>query len=219
MTKISKLLAVLVSAACFAFLGFALVLFVGGPNWQALSRAEDLGNYAFDRTTSEPPQWTVKRKRPEGNVGTATGSLAEAIIAARKDLDQRQKADIKAASDKLPGLEDELKQVRTRLSADRNALQAREKWLGEQYEALRSRQQEVSAETVKTTKAVHDALQTAKSRREDALRLQNQLEEIAVDRFRAEEQRRKLEILLIEVQAEIDRLERRNAGLKSAAAG
>ena len=53
--EIGKVLAIFISVAGIAFLGFAAVTAVGGPNWQAQMEDPDLGNYLFERSDSVPP--------------------------------------------------------------------------------------------------------------------------------------------------------------------
>ncbi|HVW02105.1 MAG TPA: hypothetical protein VHB77_17270, partial [Planctomycetaceae bacterium] len=87
MTKVGKILVVIVTFASVAFMGGTIVATWAGPNWHAI--ATEASDYNFDQATSESP-WTVKtRNRKDESVGQGK-ILAEAIIVAKKKQAQEQ---------------------------------------------------------------------------------------------------------------------------------
>ena len=87
MTFLSKILLVLVFFASIAFMGFAAVSAVGGPNW---SKEKDaLTDYVFEHQAGENPIWSVKTRRG-GEQLTTSPVLAKVIVAAQKHKLQQQ---------------------------------------------------------------------------------------------------------------------------------
>ena len=81
MTLISKILLVLVLFASIAFMGFAAVSAVGGPNW---SKEKDaLTDYVFEYQSGENPTWSVKTRRGQEQLSSSP-VLAKVIVVAQK---------------------------------------------------------------------------------------------------------------------------------------
>ncbi len=82
MTKFGKCLVVFAVGASFAFLGFAWVSMMGGPNWDAEAAA--LPDYTIQKTGDK---WTVNERVGGASVSVQRSTVeAAAIIAAREDL-------------------------------------------------------------------------------------------------------------------------------------
>ena len=96
MTKLSKVLAVLIAALSLAFMAFAGAAFVGGPNWVAESEAEDLNPFRFDKEINAQVgmvTWSVTAVvgSPDETMAPIKKSavLADTIIAARKKIGKK----------------------------------------------------------------------------------------------------------------------------------
>ena len=67
MTTLSKILALFITAASFAFLGFVMVSLIAGPNWQGM--AHEFDAYTFENSGGENPTWSAKRRDDQQPVG------------------------------------------------------------------------------------------------------------------------------------------------------
>ncbi len=86
MTKFAKCLVVFAVFASFAFLGFAWVSMMGGPNWDA--EASALPDYSIQKSGDK---WSVTERVGGATVSVPRASVeASAIIAARDDLQKKQ---------------------------------------------------------------------------------------------------------------------------------
>src|SRR5580704_3514322 len=89
MTTIAKCLVVFAVFASFAFLGFAWVSMMGGPNWDAEAFA--LPDYSIQKSGDK---WAVTERVGGATVNVARASVeASAVIAAREDLQKKKQAE------------------------------------------------------------------------------------------------------------------------------
>ncbi len=215
MTSVSKVLAVLVVTMSLAFLGFVSAMLVGGPNWFAQRRDELLlrEGYTFKRSEGEVVSWSTSR----GDEQLAGGMLfeAKAIVKARSDLENRQRAEIGELSDETKKLQDQLDQLQAWIEVDRQALENRAATL--QY-LLDQQAEQIAAIAVETAKVNEQGVQTQatlKARREDAQRLQQQIEELIAETERIIAHEELLEDRLTIMLGEISRLKARRDRLQS----
>src|SRR5256885_1700601 len=98
MTKLGKCLVVFAVGASFAFLGFAWVSLMGGPNMEAEAGA--LPEYTIQKEDGPDGKWTVKDRVSGRSVTVAAANVqAAALIAARRDLKKQQDDELKKLQD------------------------------------------------------------------------------------------------------------------------
>lgn len=212
--KFNKVLAVFLSIAGVAFLGFTIAFTSGGVNWESEMRAPDLDGYNFQLIPGEIPKWEVKGPDDTGKIERTVASvdgnkLSEALVKTRKDLDTRQKAELAKIRQELPLVEQRLAVVEQSETADREALKKRE---AEAANYLSQLHNTVLAMTDQLTKRVQDTNKTrtqAANRRKDVYRLTNELEVLRTDRARLVELRRILADELLRTQLTIESLQQR----------
>ena len=162
---------------------------------------------------------------PTGRVLKKDSSvLDEVLIAARKDLEKDQDVEKKRIrreiegyeenNRKVAGLKDKIKQARTEIEADTQAMEKREAQLVAELQRIQKAISVVTENAQKQSVEANQLRNLATRRREDVFRLENQLKELQTDKFRAVEQRKKLDDLLIRLQSKVQRLKRRNKQLK-----
>jgi chromosome segregation ATPase len=213
MTKFAKCLVVFVVGASFAFLGFAWVSMMGGPNWTA--EASALPGYEF--TKGEDGRWKVTERATGENVTVPSPTIrASAILAARKDLAQKRETEIKNVSGPTAEYKKRLAEAKKFNEADTKAMEARGKQLNAQLENLNAKILELSGEIVKRSQDVQAIRDEAAKRRADVYRLTRELTEIQTDHFRSEELERKLRDQLVRLDGVIASLESRNKQLREA---
>ncbi len=211
MTKFAKCLVVFAVGASFAFLGFAWVSMMGGPNWAA--EAASLPGYEF--TKGEDGRWKVT-ERATGQVITVKSPTvrAAAILAAREDLTKRREDEIKNLSGPTAAYKKKLDEAKQFNAADTKAMEARSKQLNTQLENLNAKILGLSGDLVKRSQDVQLIRDEAARRRADVFRLTRELTEIQTDHSRSEELERKLRDQLVRLDGVIASLESRNKQLR-----
>ena len=220
MTKISKLLVIVSAIASLVFLGVAIASFVGGPNWAV--EAAQLDEYTFEKSGGETPSWTVKsiRPGPGGQPFTASGPvLADVIVKARNDKLQRQRDELARLDQDTPVYESRLQQSKAAIEADIAAMTTREKQLTDELQALNETVNETTNQAIAKAQEAEQVRTEGERRREDVFRLRTMIAEVRTDKFRAIEQQKKLEDLLVRLGGQTERLERRKEQLNQQIAG
>jgi chromosome segregation ATPase len=214
MTKFAKCLVVFVVGASFAFLGFAWVSMMGGPNWDAEAAA--LPGYEFTKGTDG--QWKVTERATGQAVAVSQYPTvrASAILAARKDLADKQEAEIKKLKAPTADYKTRLAEAKKFNDVDSKAMEARVQQLNVQLDSLHKKILELSGEVVKRSQDTQAIRTEAAKRREDVFRLTRELTEIRTDHFRSEELERKLRDQLVRLDGVIASLESRNKQLREA---
>jgi predicted RNase H-like nuclease (RuvC/YqgF family) len=211
MTKFAKCLVVFAVGASFAFLGFAWVSMMGGPNWDAEAAA--LPGYEIAK--SQDGKWTVKDRTTGQNINVAPATVrAAAIVAARKDLADKQDAEAQKLSAPTAAYKKKLDEARKLNQADVKAMEARVQQLNTQLVDLNTKILGLSGEVVKRSLDAQAIRTEATKRREDVFRLTRELREIHTDYFRSEELERKLRDQLVRLDGVIASLETRNQQLR-----
>jgi hypothetical protein len=220
MTTISKCLAVLISVASFAFLGFVTALVAGGPNWAVkMNDLTEAYGYQFERSTGETPTWSVKAGTKQASVTAGSSPIAaQAVIAAHNDLKQKQQTEIDLLDAEIgtpqnPGLEERLGQIKKDMAADLAALEKASQKLTGEIEQIDKQISDENDQAIKQAQDTIKVQQTAQLRRDDAARLRNQIAETQADAFRYDVQRKKLADQLVRIQGSIERLEKRRQRL------
>ena len=98
---------------------------------------------------------------------------------------------------------------------DLKGMRTRETELVAEFKALQAKITAITKKIVTTTLESRTTRAEANDRREDVFRLQNQIEEIRTDRYRAIEQQKKLRDLLVRLRGSIARAQRRENQIKN----
>jgi predicted RNase H-like nuclease (RuvC/YqgF family) len=213
MTKVAKCLVVFAVGASFAFLGFAWVSMMGGPNWDAEAAAVS----GYEIAKGEDGKWKAT-DRANGQALTVKSPTvrASAILAAREDLEKKRKAESESLAGPAATYKKKLEEAKKLNEIDTKAMQARVKELNSQLEDLNSKILALSGDVVKRSQEAQAIRTEATKRREDVFRLTRELTEIRTDHFRAEELERKLRDQLVRLDGVIANLENRNKQLRDA---
>lgn len=219
MTKLSKSLAVALFVGCLAFLGFAGVVVVGGPNWE--SEAEELSDsYVFEQEgAGEETQWKVWTRAASRTGGPPLAQskvLADVVLKAYKDQEQQQRDKLSQLSDDIPKAQQERDEARKLIEADVPALEAKIKQLSDELAQLQEQYNQVAQEVFRTAQSAETIRKEAERRRDDVYRQRLELAEIEADRQRAQRQEEKLRETLVSVRGQIQRLQQRQAQLQKA---
>ena len=209
MTKFGKCLVVFAVGASFAFLGFAWVSMMGGPNWDAEVAA--LPDYTIQKSGEK---WGVTERVNGQPVTVQRPSVqASAIIAARDDLQKRQEAEIKRLQDETKQFQTATAEIKKFDAADVKALEARVAELSQQLEGLNAKILALSNDVVKRSQEAQGIRNEAARRREDVFRLTRELREIRADNFRADALQKRLKDQLVQLSGVELALESRNKQL------
>ncbi len=215
--NIGKILAIATTFLSVAFLGFAFVARVGGPNWEG--DAEALEKYYVERTDNpKETTYNLKSKATGETVKPNTKVLPDAILAAYLDEAKDLDAKINVLTPQLEPLQTRLKEVQTHQAIDRKAMAQREQELDAEFAMVTKLIQEKSVEGDKVAQEALTLWAEGELRREDVYRLRNHLEELEVDDFQLREQKKRLQDELSRLRGVLARLQRRHEQLETAAA-
>lgn len=216
MTKISKILAVLVFTACLSFMGFAMVTVLGGPNWnikaEALAKDHSL---AFENRGKESG-WDVKdgRKQPPEQVATGK-SVAEVVVKAQRKLIDSQKAETEALSKEIDAVAKRHAREQPAITADVAAFGKRLAVLEQQLKEVHQQAIEESKKAVTKSDEAKAIRQVAALRRDELIQLQNQLDVLRTQKTSALKDQKRLEDLVNQAQAVLADVERRKELLEA----
>jgi predicted RNase H-like nuclease (RuvC/YqgF family) len=211
MTTIAKCFVVFAVFTSFAFLGFAWVSMMGGPNWD--SEAAALPDYSIQKTGDK---WEVKERVGGGTVNVPRASVeASAVIAAREDLQKKQQAEVDLLTKETKAYKDQTAEIKKLNAADVKALEARVAELHQQLEGLNTKVLGLSNDVVKRSQEAQAIRTEATKRREDVFRLARELKEIRADHYRADELQKRLRDQLVQLNGVELALESRNKQLHS----
>ena len=226
MTTLSKILALVTTAACFAFLGFVMVSLVAGPNWQGMTHESEFDGYVFENSGGETPTWSVKRRDNQQTVGGPNKSLPPKIVDVLNEIEneQRQRIEFLDKGDRQKNIFgiDDLKNfinnpdegIKALILQDIRALKQYGQRLEEELAALNDTLVQTTQEVSQKARDAELKFTSAEERREDIYRLRNFVTETDTDRFRAVEHQKKLRDAWERYQGVITRLKERNEQLR-----
>ena len=212
MTRISKILCVFVLATCLAFMGVAVVTAIGGANWQ-IERDELTGDYTFETVVGEPTTYGVKSRVGDKQLSSGSKSLAATVIAARKEMVERQNQRIEALKTETAEFGTQKQQWISLTAIDEASMTARCDELARELETLNQEIDDASKQNIAKVEKTQVTLRRNEARREEVYRLLAQLDEIRTDLFQITEQQRRLRDLLIRKRGVVSRLKRRQVQL------
>ncbi|WP_417379379.1 hypothetical protein [Gimesia sp.] len=211
MTLLSKILLVLVLFASIAFMGFAAVSAVGGPNW---SKEKDaLTDYVFEHQTGENPTWSVKTRRGGEQLSTSP-VLAKVIVAAQKHKLQQQNEKLDKVTKTIEPLKKTIKNWELINQVDRTAMKDKAAELKQKMVQVDQQVNQLANEGIKIGQQTLEVNQEASERRADVFRLRDQIDEIRNERFLANQQQKTLRDYIDRIQGKIQRLQRQKVSLE-----
>ncbi len=215
MNTIGKILVVFVTAASLGFLAFVIAFRNGGPDWKGLMRSADLQkDFVFTTEPGEIVTYSAKHRRSETSVVDKTPVIAEVVLKSRKRLEDDANKKFQELSPKVPQLTEIRDLVKKLIPEDEAGVQVRIKSIEGQIQQLVEKLKNVGDQFSTMTLETQDVLRVAQERREEGYRLSNQLELLRNDAFAAVQQQKVLEEVLIRLEDNRQRLERRQKLLK-----
>lgn len=184
MQGFSRVLTVLAAVLSIAFMGFAGVATLGGPNWE--SQAKQLDGFTFSKTTDEVPLWVATRSADREDLSTKSAVLPQVYAAALQDLAGRAKAEASELTTAIPELQRQTQTYRDFQGADVPALDRHFARMQQQLATLNG--------LIKTSGEQQDAIAA------EILQLESQLDSRRQDVFQLDLQYRVL-------QGEIERID------------
>jgi len=124
---------------------------------------------------------------------------------------------VKGLNQKIDDRKEQIKQAVRLFAIDETAMQKRIAAVDQQLNDLRAQLVKRKDEIISIRRDELEERKRAESLRDDIRRLTNQIDELAADRFRLIEQRKRLVVLIEMMKGTLARLERRNALLKQKA--
>lgn len=213
MTRFSKILLVLVLFASIAFMGFAAVSSVGGPNWER--ETELLPDYVFEYEPGENPIWSVKVRQGSEQISTSP-VLAKVIVAAQKHQIQQQNEKIEQITKTISPLENAIKNWEAINKLDRQAMDVKAGVLNEKIITRDTEIAQLANEGIKLSQQSLEVNQEASERRADIFRLQDQIDEIRNETYLAQEQQNTLRDYIARIEGKVQRLQRQKELLEKA---
>ena len=211
MARFGKPLAVAAFVLCVLFLGFAVAVTAGGPNWRAL--AEDLPDFQIAPVGEGDAVRYAVTDRVSGSSVKTEDSLPAAVVAAYREKSTRLRARKAELDERVGQTVQRIPLVAAVNAADVAAMDARVESLREQYRVA-------SADLVAATAAGADAARKAGvvrseagERAEDLERLRGLLDAARADLYRVNRQIDGLRDLEVRLDGALARAERRRARL------
>lgn len=211
-TKLSKILTVFVTVASVAFMAVIIAnVKAGGPNWVAKSK--ELPEVAFEQANPQAP-WTAK-KRTDGTDMGGGPILPKAIVEAQKKLIAAEQAAQTDLDAKITARKGAIAEAKAQIDADLDAMKRRQADLEKQYLEAQAQLNQISQEYTVEAKKQIDDLDVLKLRKEEYVRVKNQLEELRAQREVATDELARLKALLYQAKANLDRARTRKQLLES----
>ena len=211
MTRVGKILVVLISIASLAFAGFAILIFYAGPNYEEM--AGQIDGYKFTLSTGENPTWSAVRARGDSQVASdkSLAKVIDAVLADKLKAIQDESADFKS---RIPPLTEELERTKAANEADIPALTEYIAAQRVRLEALNTQLGQLESQVLAETANAQKLENIASARRDDVFKLGGQLTEVKADKFRLEAIKRQLAEELEQVIGNIERAEARQKKLE-----
>lgn len=211
MTRVGKILVVLISIASLAFAGFAILIFYAGPNYEEMAGLID--GYKFTLSTGENPTWSAVRARGDSQVASdkSLAKVIDAVLADKLKAIQDESADFKS---RIPPLTEELERTKAANEADIPALTEYIAAQRVRLEALNTQLGQLESQVLAETANAQKLENIASARRDDVFKLGGQLTEVKADKFRLEAIKRQLAEELEQVIGNIERAEARQKKLE-----
>ena len=213
MNKVTKVLIIFVTVASLSFMALMGAVTLGGPNWWG--KAGDMPDYTFTKSAGETVSYSVTHRPSDSAVGGSSPILAQTVVAAMDDEHKRLDARDKELDDAISREENRIKILQDLQKNDLALLETRSQEFQDQLNLLNTTITTRNGEIEKLLQETITLDETLGDRREDVLRLKDQLALVRTDRDRLLEERSELEDILALYQASISQLERRTQQLQN----
>lgn len=221
MNTAAKVLILFVTGSALTFMAVAGAVTLGGPNWWG--RAQDMKEFSFTSTTDANGTTYTATHRPSGEQAGSGKELVSVVVSALNKEGQiltnrEQQLDQLIAAEQ--GKVQAFKTLQTKDTAAMDALaQAFQDELDrlsqETQQTLNNTATQEEDSVTENLQAMNAQGELLKKRREDVLRLRDQLALVRADTDRLAEQQQELENILALLDASIVQMERRTAQLKA----
>lgn len=209
LSALPKIATVCLTIASVAFMGMSMAAYYGRPDPMAEITSPELANYKFEAPLDAAGSWSVTPSIGENQTASTHGTAYAAILDGYTKESSRLSSESTEMNDLTTQLRARLNEIRTNQQEDLSAIERRAEFLKQlidQADAEQAQESEKFQKLSVDTRALRD--ETSR-RREDVIRLQNELEELRTDRFRLEEIRRVLTDRLLRLELENQALDRR----------
>jgi len=213
MNQTVKALVVFVTVASLSFMALAGAVTLGGPNWWG--RSAEMKDYSFEVTTGETTSYKVTHRSSGEAVNFSQTSVhAAAVVGALENQKQRQTTQEQELDQAITREEANVKTLQAYEQQAVALLEARTKEFQDQLTQLDATIAKTNAEIDKLLEQMYALNELLGERREDVLRLEDQLTLVRTDRDRLVVERKELEDILVLLNASVDQLERRTGQLQ-----
>ena len=215
MNSFGKILVVFTTACSLGFAAFTLSLVSGGPNWKGEAESAELTNdFLITAVAGEKPMYSAKNRKTDQGVGTQSTLLAEVVVGARKQQVADAKEKESELNKEIERIKPLIEEMRALIPPDQAGLVVRAQMLDKILTQLSEQIQATTQGIEAKAAAIRVIQKTTQDRREEALRLRNQLELMRTDLYVAQAQQKLLEVELVRVEENLKRLERRGEQLQ-----
>jgi len=215
MNSFGKILVVFTTACSLGFAAFTLSLVSGGPNWKGEAESAELTNdFLITAVAGEKPMYSAKNRKTDQGVGTQSTLLAEVVVGARKQQVADAKEKELELNKEIERIKPLIEEMRALIPPDQAGLVVRAQMLDKILTQLSEQIQTTTQGIEAKAAAIRVIQKTTQDRREEALRLRNQLELMRTDLYVAQAQQKLLEVELVRVEENLKRLERRGEQLQ-----
>ncbi len=213
-TVFPKIAGIVLTICSVMFMGLAVASYYGRPDPIAEMLAPEISGYQFAAAGGESAGWSVTPKVGENTTEKQHPNPYAALLDAYKMEGQRLGANTTEMNDLTARILERATSARAEQAQDVDALQQRIQLLTQIVNTaemnLQNLSRQLQASTVETTIVRDDTTK----RRQDVMRLQNELEELRTDRYRLQEIRRVLTDRLVRLQLTNQALEVREEQLQ-----
>lgn len=217
MKNFSKILVIATVALALAFMAFAGVTALSGPNWTAESQAPDLVDYQFtaEQSADGSETWKVVDRVSGETVVPSAATLPDAIRQTRNKLKSDQQQRLNELNERITDRKADLAEAVALQEVDLKAIELREQQLQQELAAVQAQILATSDQAAEKSREAQAQHRDLVRRREEIFRLRSQLAEVRAELYRAKHQQALLEDQLIRVRGSIIRLENRNEQLQN----
>jgi chromosome segregation ATPase len=209
LSAIPKIATVVLALASVAFMGMAMAAYYGRPDPMAEITSPELANYDFEAPLVPDGSWSVTPAIGENKTASTHPNAYAAILDAYKKEGTRLSAESSEMSSLTTQLRARFNEISAEQIEDIAAMERRIQALQNVVAAADAEQNLESERFQKLSVDARAVRDETSRRREDVIRLQNELEELRTDRFRLEELRRILTDRLIRLELENQALDSR----------
>ncbi len=210
-TTIGRVFTVLVAIASVAFMAFAISRWATIPDWP--TEARKLEDFSLTRTEGETPSWSATTRRTGEAVATST-NIAQVLEAMYKRAAQDRQTELSELQQKIPVLEEEIKEAKAAIEQDQLAANTKADQLIAEMDRLREVVANLTTEAELEKAKAQKLQQQRKRRRSDVYRIREELVEVKTDQFRAEQLQKQITDMIRRVQGNFIKLQTRHQQLK-----